>query len=279
MINLQSILSLFDDKPTLLKWLKKVEAALVASVLTDVGVEQTGEDVTLTFNFEDGTNIVAPAFKFNKQITGANIENGHLILTFADGSEEDAGNLFNGHVEVLSLTTPEIAVSTIGERASGQGVEFFNDIKVSSLDSNAAEISTKKPVVEVMNGYSFVNYNLANVTKENVYAGAVKNGNKLTLALFLKLTRTASTSDYLVGAFFVPSAIRDKLVPAVANRLEVKKVFASSSSQSGVDLTSTIVKMQYAIGFELYGLNSLSLDTEYFVRIETTFLLSDSLIS
>lgn len=66
MINWQSILSSFDDKPTLLEWLKKVQKALNESALTTVTVTQEKADrvnsITLSFNFQDGTKIVAPAF-------------------------------------------------------------------------------------------------------------------------------------------------------------------------------------------------------------------------
>ena len=66
MINWQSILSSFDDKPTLLEWLKKVQKALNESSLTTVTVtqEKVGKvnNITLSFNFQDGTKIVAPAF-------------------------------------------------------------------------------------------------------------------------------------------------------------------------------------------------------------------------
>lgn len=66
MINWQSILSSFDAKPTLLEWLKKVQKALNESALTTVTVtqEKAGRvnSITLSFNFQDGTKIDAPAF-------------------------------------------------------------------------------------------------------------------------------------------------------------------------------------------------------------------------
>lgn len=77
MINWQSILSSFDDKPTLLEWLKKVQKALNESALTTVTVtqEKTGRvnSITLTFNFQDGTKIVAPAFTVNDGVDGVGI--------------------------------------------------------------------------------------------------------------------------------------------------------------------------------------------------------------
>lgn len=65
MINWKSILSSFNDKPTLLEWLKLVEKALKESVLTSVAAEQDADktNTRLLFNFEDGTQIVSEFFK------------------------------------------------------------------------------------------------------------------------------------------------------------------------------------------------------------------------
>ena len=79
MINWQSILSSFDDKPTLLEWLKKVQKALNESALTTVTVtqEKAGRvnSITLSFNFQDGTKIVAPAFTVSDGKDGEGITN------------------------------------------------------------------------------------------------------------------------------------------------------------------------------------------------------------
>ena len=77
MINWKSILSSFNDKPTLLEWLKLVEKALKESVLTSVTTEQDAnkENTKLIFNFEDGTQIDTGFFptkgKDAAEITGA----------------------------------------------------------------------------------------------------------------------------------------------------------------------------------------------------------------
>lgn len=91
MINWQSILSSFDDKPTLLEWLKKVQKALNESALTTVTVtqEKAGRvnSITLTFNFQDGTKIVAPAFTVNDGIgitdlVNTDLTNDNLVVTY-----------------------------------------------------------------------------------------------------------------------------------------------------------------------------------------------------
>lgn len=55
-INFNSILSSFDKKGTLLKWLKEVEKKLPHSVLTSAAVEQVdATHIKIVFTYEDGT--------------------------------------------------------------------------------------------------------------------------------------------------------------------------------------------------------------------------------
>ena len=94
MINWQSILSSFDDKPTLLEWLKKVQKALNESALTTVTVtqEKVGRvnSITLSFNFQDGTKIVAPAFTVQDgkdgisitDLVNTNLTSDNLVVTY-----------------------------------------------------------------------------------------------------------------------------------------------------------------------------------------------------
>ena len=61
MILKETILSVFDDRGTLLKWLKKVEEALKNAVLTDFSVEQISEtEIKFKFTFENGDSIESP---------------------------------------------------------------------------------------------------------------------------------------------------------------------------------------------------------------------------
>ena len=61
MISWESILSVFNTKGTLLKWLQKLEKALKDGVLLSVTVNTVSAGViTLTFNFADGTTITTP---------------------------------------------------------------------------------------------------------------------------------------------------------------------------------------------------------------------------
>lgn len=61
MISWQSIMSVFNTKGTLLKWLKTLDQSLKDGVLQSVSVNPVSTGViTLTFNFADGSTITTP---------------------------------------------------------------------------------------------------------------------------------------------------------------------------------------------------------------------------
>lgn len=86
MISWESVLSVFNTKGTLLKWLQKLEKALKDGVLLSVTVNTVSEGViTLTFNFADGTTITTP------QINLPEGERGPQGVPGADGADGTDG--------------------------------------------------------------------------------------------------------------------------------------------------------------------------------------------
>lgn len=82
MISWQSIMSVFNTKGTLLKWLQKLEKALKDGVLQSVSVNPVSTGViTLSFNFADGTTITTP------QIDLPQGERGPQGVPGADGAD------------------------------------------------------------------------------------------------------------------------------------------------------------------------------------------------
>lgn len=161
------------------------------------------------------------------------------------------------------------------------------DLKVTALTSDSAEISAKKPVVEVMAGYSLTNETKANITNTPLYQGICKNGNKLTIVLFSKLNRSGSVDyDYYnSNTITIPYSLGIKLVPyylaggntsllfngkfsAFKDGTDAKEVFFTISKSS-----DTLLRANF------YGINTLDLNTDYIVRAEVTFLLSENLAS
>lgn len=112
MINDNTILSSFDDKPTLLEWLKKVEDALKTDTATAVSVEnQSANTYVFKITFADGTTLSSGNVVFPDSVKDVSIKNGHIIVTSVGGNVEDLGviNPYAGTIVVNAETdTTEI---------------------------------------------------------------------------------------------------------------------------------------------------------------------------
>ena len=154
------------------------------------------------------------------------------------------------------------------------------DISVGSLDADG--LITGGEIIEKMSGYSFVQ--VANYWTP-VYCGIVKNGNKLTFVVFGSYTydETDQHDTITLGNFKVPSDIFSKLYPyeigVVSTMLAGQKVQLFTAYNNAVDKYCDIQKgSNNQIQVSLRGMSQSMTDgTEYFFRIEQTFLLSDNL--
>ena len=87
MINLQTLLSAFDEKGTLLKWLKKVEAALTNATLESVQVVVVDEThIKMKFVFADGTSVESPSITLPRGPQGPTGATGSTGATGATGA-------------------------------------------------------------------------------------------------------------------------------------------------------------------------------------------------
>ena len=118
MINDNTILSSFDDRPTLLEWLKKVEDALKTDTATAVSVENPSAN-TYVFKiaFADGKTLSSGNVVFPDSVKDVSIKNGHIIVTSVGGNVEDLGVL-NPYAE------------KIVENAVTNTTEIRNNVKV-----------------------------------------------------------------------------------------------------------------------------------------------------
>lgn len=162
----------------------------------------------------------------------------------------------------------------LSAKASLSGANFTGPITASSITEN-------------MVGYSFeilTGSMPANLTYNVVYAGAVKNGNKITLVFFAEFTRTGVLSptyiDYALR-FILPSDVMSKIYPyslsGFNNIVDNKKVAMFSSYSSSVDKPILLLKDGNKLYLNIYGLDTLTENTQYNFRYEVTFLLSDNL--
>lgn len=107
MINYETILSAFDDKETLLKWLQKVEKAVTDSTLTSVDcVNVDDSHIKFNFNFADGSKIDTP-----------NV----YVKPGVDGKDGADGIGFNTLSEVdIPASVASVLYSAAGATVTGQ---------------------------------------------------------------------------------------------------------------------------------------------------------------
>lgn len=92
MINDNTILSSFNDRPTLLEWLKKVEEALKSDTAKSISVDNPETNVyIIKITFADGKTIASDTIKFPDSVKSVTIENGHIIVSTQEGIRTDLG--------------------------------------------------------------------------------------------------------------------------------------------------------------------------------------------
>lgn len=139
MINWKSIISSFNDKPTLLEWLKIVEKALKESVLTSITTEQDAnkDNTKLIFNFEDGTKIETGFFP-TRGATGAKGVDGVSITGIDTVSDEVVGDetLTTLRAHYSNNTTDEFVVTAKNGKDGGGGKLFVHALNLTDTTTN-----------------------------------------------------------------------------------------------------------------------------------------------
>lgn len=120
MINDNTILSSFDDKPTLLEWLKKVEDALKTDTATAVSVENPSANTyVFKITFADGETLSSGNVVFPDSVKDVSIKNGHIIVTSVGGNVEDLGVL-NPYADTI-VVNAETNTTEIGNNVGVNG--------------------------------------------------------------------------------------------------------------------------------------------------------------
>lgn len=177
MINIQTILSSFDDKETLLQWLKKVESALAESVLVNVTVERSGNVMKLVFHFKDETTIETPEITLPKGDKGD------------PGEKGEKGD--TGAVDMTGLLQVLEGSSSIVVDASETGDKVIiklDEDYISAIESAIHEITSSTGEIVVTATEGGVNLTLSAVLSA-----------KINRALTLPLTAPLSTELVGVG--------------------------------------------------------------------------------
>lgn len=279
-INKETIISVFDEKLTLMQWLKTINKALDEAVLTGVEVRQKG-NATFSFvvTFEDGTKLESNEFVLaqGESINGATIRNGHLYLSLTNGNELDAGNL--KPVTSFTINESQHLIVNYGDGTSQDlGAIFSGNV---NIDGNL----TANSIIENMTGYGFrLPAETTGITLNFSYVGVSKTGNKLTIVLAGDVTKTDNDANsFNIGDIDIPADIGALLFPYSLNPFT--NIIANIACQCwpNYDVNN---KKDISVLFRKYANNyinmigyadPLTLNTTYIFRIEQTFLVSDNL--
>ena len=196
-------------------------------------------------------------------------------------------------IEELDKVVPLPAIEKAGYvmtvNAAGTGYELKNvsgvvdGATIRPANVLATTKITAAEIVEDMSGYSFTSgMNSSWFEYEFAYAGVVKNGNKITFAVSLKLKKIDNAATNIsVGAFTIPSAIANKLIPIELgdySYLDQKEVSLFSGIETHIQTTARLSKNNNVLNLYMSP-SGLVLNTTYVARYEATFLLNDSLAS
>lgn len=215
-----------------------------------------------------------------------------ICLTYVDATTSETVSYdYIGGQWVYNSTdiTPLNAQSDWNEEDNTK-VSFIKNkpIAVSKLSYNesSGNIDTIAPVVETMTGYSFSSVVLTGL--QISYAGVCKNGNKLTFVLAGSITKDSDTPyNAHIGKFYIPSDIMAKLYPLFeeTSAIDTKVIgFFDKSSLGNNPINKNAITYQNTtineLAIQIIGLSSsLNNGSTYMFRYESTFLLSDNLIS
>ena len=142
MINDNTIISSFNDRPTLLEWLKKVEEALKSDTATGVSVENPSvNSYIFKITFADGKTIASDTIRFPDSVKSVAIENGHIIVTTQAGTRTDLGVL-NPYADTIVLNSVT-NTTEIGNNLQVNGSITASGKELTAVVANPTEETTE----------------------------------------------------------------------------------------------------------------------------------------
>ena len=192
----------------------------------------------------------------------------------------DAKYLFTSDAQNVKATIEDANfgdVELVGDLSVGGDLSVTGDVSGDAITGNS--------IIENMAGYSFETPSVEHFTQTGVYAGIVKNGNKLTLCYAVNVQQDgdlpASTISF--AKFNLPSDIASKLYPTTIgtySALDFKKVMGIKTDNTSKDIEILVSKSGNSVVYEIRwnSVSDIPTNSNMFLRIECTFLLSDNLV-
>lgn len=145
-INLKTLLSTFNEKGTLLKWLQQLEKALTQSVLESVTVTtSTAGSAVFSFNFADDTAIETPPVPLPRGEAG---EDGTSIRTITEGTPhiQDDFTITPFTITLTDGTTIPFEVSAANGAAAAAGKDGVGIKEITSGEPYESNEDTVTPI-------------------------------------------------------------------------------------------------------------------------------------
>lgn len=145
-INLKTLLSTFNEKGTLLKWLQQLEKALAQSVLESVTVTTSTEgSAVFSFNFADDTAIETPPVPLPRGEAG---EDGTSIRTITNGTPriQDDFTITPFIITLTDGTTIPLEVSAANGATAAAGKDGVGITEITSGEPYVSNGDTVTPI-------------------------------------------------------------------------------------------------------------------------------------
>ena len=283
MINEETIVSVYDDKMTLLQFLKTINKALDEAVLTNVEISKKGNaTLSFVFDFADGTKIESGeiVLQQGESVTDAKIVDGHLYLTLSNGERLDAGNV--KPVTRFEINASQHLIVYYGDGTSQDlGAILQGNV---NIDGNL----TANSIVENMN---YANYKCKTISKQDYitpsYVSVVKTGNKITFVACANLNMSeGQTMDNYTELWqlqiVIPNSVAQKIHPLVGTRIDQKNIkLFSDTFLDFYDISANVAQNNNYVYFFFYGTaeanGKITKNRDYAFRYELTLTLNDDI--
>ena len=191
----------------------------------------------------------------------------------------DSDKKYLSHI-VIYIGDPDYTIDDLEINTNEQ--EYFALLN----GANFTGAITAPSIIENMSGYSFEQSTASKVTFNYIYCSVCKNGNKLTFATCLTFTLASDQTEasIVIGKFIIPASISAQLYPVTflgsLDLLNYEEVLCVARATLATVSTKGYAYKSGTTGIvQMINTAGLSKETEYFLRIEQTFLLSDNLVS
>ena len=204
MINDNTIVSSFNDRPTLLVWLKRVEVALKTDTATAIKFESTSPNhYVASIEFANGSKIESGDIAFPDTIDQVTITDGELIVNYVSGATDNLGKI-NAYADVIVVNSETNTTKIVNN------VEVVGNLKVNSSISSSYNAQSSIAINEnPQEGLTLSLVDGVNFVKEK--------DDLIEVHAYIQMTKTSGSFSYFEGltipTSLFPSHYHTYLVP------------------------------------------------------------------